>query len=101
MLTEDSRISWLSVKTLTICRAGMCWIHQTLSACCYLSCLEVLETNGPKVLTIRIRGNREPEMAGFIQFVDGETLIMTDQVFSKEAVEQYVEKKLSYKKGKI
>ena len=26
---------------------------------------------------------------------------MTDPVFSKEAVEQYVEKKPSYKKGKI
>ena len=54
-----------------------------------------------KVLTIRKRGNREPEMADFIQFVNDETLIVTDPVFSKEAVEQYVEKKPSYKKGKI
>ena len=39
-------------------------------------------------------------MADFIQFVNDETLIVTDPVFPKEAVEQYVEKKPSYKKGK-
>ena len=54
-----------------------------------------------RVLMIRRRGYREPEMADFIQFINDETLIMTDPVFSKEAVEQYVEKKPSYKKGKI
>ena len=40
----------------------------------------------PKVLMIQRRGNREPEMADFIQFVNNETLIMTDPVFSKGAV---------------
>ena len=40
-------------------------------------------------------------MADFIQFVNDETLIVTDPVFSEEAVEQYVEKKPSYKKVKI
>ena len=40
-----------------------------------------------KVLPIWRRGNREPEMADFIQFVNGETLIVTDPVFSKKAVE--------------
>ena len=54
-----------------------------------------------KVLTIRRRGNREPEMADFVQFVNGEALIVTHPVFSKEAVEQYIEKKPHYKKGKI
>ena len=49
-----------------------------------------------KVLTIRRRGNREPEMADFIQFLNSKTLIVTNSVFSKEAVEQYVEKKPSY-----
>ena len=44
---------------------------------------------------------RKPEMAYFIQFVNGETLIVINPVFSKEAVEQYVERKPSYKKGKI
>ena len=43
-----------------------------------------------KVLTIRRRGNREPEMADFIQFVNDETRIVTDPAFSREAVEQYV-----------
>ena len=54
-----------------------------------------------RVLTIRRRGNREPEMADFIQFVNNETLIVIDPVFSKEAVEQYVEKKPYYKKVTI
>ena len=54
-----------------------------------------------KVLTIRKRCNRKPEMADFIQFVNDETLIVTDPVFSKEAVEEYVEKNPSYKKRKI
>ena len=54
-----------------------------------------------KVLTIQRRGNRVPEMADFIQFVNNETLIGTDPVFSKEAVEQNVEKKPSYEKGNI
>ena len=45
--------------------------------------------------------SKKPEMADFIQFVKDETLIVTDPVFSKEAVEQYVEKKPSYKEGKI
>ena len=39
-------------------------------------------------------------MADFIQFVNDETLIVTDPVFSKKAVEQCVEKP-SYKKRKI
>ena len=54
-----------------------------------------------KVLKMQRRGNREPEIADFIQFVKNETLIVTDPMLSKEAVEQYVEKKLNYKKEKI
>ena len=54
-----------------------------------------------KVLAIRRRGNREPEMADFIQSVNDEIIIVTDPEFSKEVVEQYVEKKPSYKKWKI
>ena len=54
-----------------------------------------------KVLAIRRKVNREPEMADFIQFVNDETLIVTNPVFSKEAREQYVEEKPSYKKVKI
>ena len=52
-------------------------------------------------MAIRRRGNREPEMADFIQSVNEEIIIVTDPGFSKEVVEQYVEKKPSYKKGKI
>ena len=54
-----------------------------------------------KVLKIQRRGNREPEIADFIQFVKNETLIVTDPMLSKEAVEQSVEKKLNYKREKI
>ena len=38
-------------------------------------------------------------MADFIQFVNVEILIVTGPVFSKEAVEQYLEKKPSYMIG--
>ena len=54
-----------------------------------------------KVLAIRRKVSREPEMADFIQFVNDETLIVTEPVSSKEAIERYLEKKPSYKKGKI
>ena len=37
-------------------------------------------------------------MADFIQSVNDEIIIVTDPEFSKEVVEQYVEKKPSYKK---
>ena len=53
------------------------------------------------VLAIRRKDSREPEMADFIQFVNDETLIITDPVFSREAIEPYAEKKPSQKKGKI
>ena len=53
-----------------------------------------------KILTIQRRVEREPEM-DFNQFVNNKTLIVADPVFSKEAVEQYVEKKPSYKKAKF
>ena len=50
-----------------------------------------------KVLAIPRKVSREPEMVDFIQFVNDETLVVTDPVFSKEAIERYVEKS-SYKK---
>ena len=40
-------------------------------------------------------------MADFTQFVNDKTLIVTDPIFSKKELEQYIEKKPSYKKGKI
>ena len=40
-------------------------------------------------------------MADFNQFINNETLIVTDPVFSQKPVEQYVEKRPSYKKRKI
>lgn len=54
-----------------------------------------------KVLTVRRRSNREPEIADFIQFVNEKTRIITYPVLSKEALEQYVEKKSSHHKRKI
>ena len=49
-----------------------------------------------KVLTIRRRGNKELEMTDFIQLDSNETLLVTDPVFSKEAVQQHVGQKPSY-----
>ena len=46
-----------------------------------------------KVLVIRRKLKRDPELADLIDFVSDENLIVNDPVFSKEAVEQYIEKK--------
>ena len=46
ILIQNSNIFWSSVKILTICRVGMCWVHQAISACCYLIFLGLLETRG-------------------------------------------------------
>ena len=40
-------------------------------------------------------------MMDFIQFVNDETVIVTDPIFSKEAVEQYVKKRRDNKKGRL
>ena len=46
-----------------------------------------------KTKEIRRKLKRDPELANFIDFVSDENLIVNDSVFSKEAVEQYIEKK--------
>ena len=53
-----------------------------------------------KVLAIR-KHKREPDMMDFIQFVNDESVIVTNPVFSKEAVEHYVEKRPNNKKGRL
>ena len=45
------------------------------------------------VLTIHRRHKREPDLTDFIHFVNDETLIVSDTIISKEAVEQYIAKK--------
>ena len=46
-----------------------------------------------RVLLIRGKQGREPELADFIDFVNDENLIVNDPVFSKEVVEWYIDKK--------
>ena len=46
-----------------------------------------------RVLPIRRKQGKEPELADFIDFVNDENLIVNDPVFSKEVVEQYINKK--------
>ena len=46
-----------------------------------------------RVLLIRRKQRKEPGLTDFIDFVNDENLIVNDRVFSKEAVEQYIEKK--------
>ena len=48
-----------------------------------------------KVLGIRRKLKRHPESADLIFFVSDKNLIVNDPVFSKEVVEQYIEKKLA------
>ena len=55
----------------------------------------------PKVLAIRRKYKRKPDMLDFIQFVNDETVIVTDAMFWKEAVEQYVEKRPNKRKGRL
>ena len=40
-------------------------------------------------------------MTDFIQFVNNETVIRTNLIFLKEAVEQYVEKRPNNRKGRL
>ena len=53
------------------------------------------------VLTIRRRHKREPDLTDFIHFVNDETLIVSDPIFSKEAVEQYSDKKANSRRTKV
>ena len=43
----------------------------------------------------------EPDMMDFIQFVNDETVIVTNPIFLKEVVEQYVENRPNNKKGRL
>ena len=54
-----------------------------------------------KALTIRQYQRREPELSDFIKFVDNETLIVSDPLFSKVAVDEYLEKRPNHKRNKI
>ena len=58
-----------------------------------------------KVVAIRRKHNRKPDMMDFIQLmmrrVNDETVIVTDSIFSKEPVEQYVEKRPNNRKGRL
>ena len=54
-----------------------------------------------KVLTIRQNQGREPELSDFIKFVDNETLIVSDPLFSKAAVDEYLEKRSNQKRNRI
>ena len=54
-----------------------------------------------RVLTIRRKQVREPDMKDFIHFINDETIIVSDPIFSKEAIEPYLENKSSHRKGKV
>ena len=61
-------------------------VLNTTDIICMLLCKllgSVTDKWSRKVLKIRRRDDREPEMADLIQFVNSETLIVTDPVFSK------------------
>ena len=45
-----------------------------------------------RVLLIRRKQGKEPELADFIDFVDDENLTVGDPVFSEKDVEQYIDK---------
>ena len=43
--------------------------------------------------SIKAKHSREPELKGLINYVDKETALVSDPLFSKEAVEQYLDKR--------
>ena len=52
-----------------------------------------------RVLLIRRKQEKEPELTNVIDFVNDENLIVSDPVFSKEAVEQYIDKKTKLRRA--
>ena len=54
-----------------------------------------------KVLLIRRNQKRDLELADFIKFVNDENMIVNNPVFSREAVEQYIEKKTNRHPRKV
>ena len=46
-----------------------------------------------KVYSIRAKHLREPELKDLINYVDKETTLVSDPLFFKEAVEQYLDKR--------
>ena len=53
------------------------------------------------VLTIRRSRKREPDLTDFIHFVNDETLIVSDPISSKEAAEQYSDKKPNSRRTRV
>ena len=53
------------------------------------------------VLIIHRKNKTEPDLTDFIHFVNDETLIVSDPIFSKEAVEQYSDKKTNSRRTKV
>ena len=54
-----------------------------------------------KVLTIKQNERRKAELLSFIKFVANETLIVSDSLISKAAVDEYLEKRPNHKRNKI
>ena len=52
-----------------------------------------------RVLLIRRKQEKEHELTNVIDFVNDENLIVSDPVFSKEAVEQYIDKKTKLRRA--
>ena len=53
------------------------------------------------VLTLCRRPKREPDLTDFIHFSNNETLIVSDPIFSKKVVEQYIDKRLNSRRTKV
>ena len=54
-----------------------------------------------EVLTIRLNQRRGAELWDFIKFINNETLIVSDLLFLKSAVDEYLEKRSNHKRNKI
>ena len=54
-----------------------------------------------KVLTIIQDQRRKPELSNFTKFVDNESLIVSNPLFSKAAADEYLEKRPNHRKNNI
>ena len=52
-------------------------------------------------MNIRRRYRKKPNLIGFIHFVNNETLIVSDPIFSKQVVSQYTDKKPNSRRTKV
>ena len=90
---ESFITSCLNVIILHNGRHRMFWTLLKLCVCLSKLPRGARDKWSRRILLISRKQGKEPEPADFIDFVNDGNLIVSDLVFSKESVEQYIDKK--------